>query len=70
MANSATKAKNKYNSKNYYRFPVTLPIEKKDNLIDFINQKGYKSLNEFVVIAITEKIERDNIKVKDSANEN
>ncbi|MCI8629480.1 MAG: hypothetical protein HFE57_08285 [Firmicutes bacterium] len=62
MANSATKAKSKYNSKNYYRFPITLPIEKKDNLLEFINQNGYKSLNEFVVIAINEKLERDNNK--------
>lgn len=53
---SRTKSKNKYNAKNYDRFNVVLPKGQLKTLDDTIKQLCYKSRNEFVLSAITEKL--------------
>lgn len=56
---AATKAKNKYNAANYDRL---YPYVKKGNKVIYeeaAKKAGYPSLNEFIVDAIDEKIERD-----------
>lgn len=53
---SRTKSKNRYNAKNYDRFNVVLPKGQLKTLDDTIKQLGYKSRNEFVLSAITEKL--------------
>jgi len=54
----STRAKNKYNEKNYDRIPVIVPIGEKDKIAKIAKEQGYKRTNEFVVAAINEKIER------------
>ncbi len=54
----STRAKNKYNEKNYDRIQVIVPIGEKDKIAKIAKAQGYKSTNEFVVNAIKEKIER------------
>jgi predicted HicB family RNase H-like nuclease len=56
--NSATRAKNKYNSENYDSLRVVAPKGKKAVIKEFAQSKG-KSLNKFVNEAIDEKMERD-----------
>lgn len=61
VGKSSTRAKNKYNAKNYDRIPVVVPIGEKEKIAQIAKEQGYKSTNEFVVTAIKEKIERGGI---------
>ena len=56
--NSQTRAKNKYNAKNYDNLRIVVPKGKKDTIKAFADGQG-KSLNGFVNEAIDEKMERD-----------
>ena len=55
-SNTSSRTKSKYNAKNYDRFNVVLPKGQLKTLDDTIKQLGYKSRNEFVLSAITEKL--------------
>jgi len=57
--NPATKAKNRYNKKAYDRIQVVVPKGEKENYAQLVTKLGYKSLNEFIVRAIEEKISRE-----------
>lgn len=54
----ATRAKNKYNAKNYDQFLITVPKGQKAEIEKAAEEQGYKSRNEFIVAAINEKKER------------
>lgn len=54
--NSATKAKNKYNSENYERISLSVPKGKKDRYRSAAESEG-KSLNQFVIDCIEKGIE-------------
>lgn len=56
---STNEYKAKYIENNYERFLVTVKKGRKSELQIHIKQYGYKSLNNFINIAINEKIERD-----------
>ncbi len=56
---SATRAKNKYNEKNYDSLRIVVSKGKKDIIKNHAKNKG-KSVNGFVNEAIDEKMERDN----------
>lgn len=58
MGSSATKAKNKYNQKNYDRFILNLPKGEKERYKD-IAEKSDMSLSAYIIQAIEEKIKRD-----------
>lgn len=58
MGSSATKAKNKYNQKNYDRFILNLPKGEKERYKD-IAEKADMSLSAYIIQAIEEKIKRD-----------
>lgn len=58
MGSSATKAKNKYNQKNYDRFILNLPKGEKERYKD-IAEKANMSLSAYIIQAIEEKIQRD-----------
>lgn len=60
MGSSATKAKNKYNQKNYDRFILNLPKGEKERYKD-IAEKENMSLSAYIIQAIEEKIKRDNV---------
>lgn len=60
MGSSATKAKNKYNQKNYDRFILNLPKGEKERYKD-IAEKADMSLSAYIIQAIEEKIKRDNV---------
>lgn len=53
---ASTRAKNKYNEKNYDRIPVIVPIGEKAKIAKIAKEQGYRSTNEFIVTAINEKI--------------
>ncbi len=55
---AATRAKNKYNSKNYDDLRIVVPKGKKQIIKDFADSQG-KSLNGFVNEAIDEKMSRE-----------
>lgn len=57
--NSQTRAKNKYNAKNYDRIALQVKKGRKDIIRAHAESKG-ESLNGFVNRAIDETIERDN----------
>lgn len=59
MGSSATKAKNKYNQKNYDRFILNLPKGEKERYKD-IAEKADMYLSAYIIQAIEEKIKRDN----------
>lgn len=54
---AATRAKNKYNKKAYDRFLITLPAGQRAKIDKAAEELGYKSRNEFIVAAISEKIQ-------------
>lgn len=56
--NAQTRAKNKYNAKNYDSLRIVVPKGKKDTIKAFADSKG-KSINGFVNEAIDEKMERE-----------
>ena len=56
---AATRAKNKYNAANYDRLYPIVPKGRKKVYETEAAAAGYQSLNEFVVTAIEEKIERE-----------
>lgn len=60
MGKSATKAKNKYNQKNYDRFILNLPKGKKQRYIDIAKSRNV-SLSAYIVEALEEKIAHDNL---------
>lgn len=60
IGTAATRAKNKYNEKNYDRISVIVPIGEKEKISRIAKTLGYKSTNEFIVSAIKEKEEREN----------
>lgn len=57
--NSQTRAKNKYNAKNYDRIALQVKKGRKDVIKAHAESKG-ESINGFVNRAIDETIERDN----------
>lgn len=58
MGSSATKAKNKYNQKNYDRFILNLPKGEKERYKAIAEESGM-SLSAYIIQAIEEKIARD-----------
>lgn len=56
---AATRAKNKYNAKAYDRIQIIVPWGEKERIDYIIKKLGYASRNEFIVMAIKEKIERE-----------
>lgn len=58
MGSSATKAKNKYNQKNYDRFILNLPKGEKERY-KAIAEESDISLSAYIIQAIEEKIARD-----------
>jgi len=56
---SATRAKNKFNAANYDRLYPYVQKGKKAVYESASRALGYKSLNDFIVSAIEEKIERE-----------
>ena len=56
---AANRAKAKYNAKAYDVFQVVMPKGQKDQLSSIAEKLGYKSRNEFVSEAISEKIDRE-----------
>lgn len=55
---NATKYKNDFQKEKYDRIIVNVPKGQKEIIEDKAKEKGYKSLNSFVVDAINEKIEK------------
>jgi len=66
---AATRAKNKYNAKNYDRVNLVLPKGQKADLQAHASNMG-ESLNGFVNRAITETLERDKDRCNDSSTDN
>lgn len=54
---ASTRAKNKYNTKTYDQFLVTVPAGQKEIINTAAKEQGYNSRNEFIVKAINEKIQ-------------
>lgn len=54
--NKATNYKNDYNKTNYERFNLIVKKGDKDYIIQCAKDLGYKSVNQFIVDAIMEKI--------------
>ncbi|MEY8320307.1 antitoxin [Lachnospiraceae bacterium 46-61] len=61
MGTAATRAKNKYAKKNYDRIILLVPIGQKQKLVEYAQEKGYKSTSEFIKMAIKEKQERESL---------
>lgn len=57
--NSATRAKNRYNAKNYDDLRIVVPKGKKQLIKDFADKQG-KSINGFVNEAIDDKMKQEN----------
>ena len=57
--NASTRAKRKYNEKNYDRLTMNIKKGRKDELKTIAEQQG-QSLNAFILAAIDEKIDRLN----------
>ena len=53
-----TKYKNDFQKEKYDRIIVNVPKGQKEIIDEVAKQKGYKSLNAFVVDAINEKLEK------------
>ena len=53
---AATKAKAKYNAKNYDQFLITVPKGYKDLITEAAKAAGFKSRNEFIVAAVQDKM--------------
>lgn len=58
MGSSATKAKNKYNQKNYDRFILNLPKGEKERYKKIAESENM-SLSAYIIQAIEEKISHD-----------
>lgn len=58
MGSSATKAKNKYNQKNYDRFILNLPKGEKERYKKIAESENM-SLSSYIIQAIEEKISHD-----------
>lgn len=56
---AANRAKLKYNRKSYDRMELILPKGKKDELKEFAKTHGYKSVNNMVITALEELMERE-----------
>lgn len=56
---AANRAKQKYNRKSYDRMELILPKGKKDELKEFAKTHGYKSVNNMVITALEELMERE-----------
>lgn len=54
---TATKAKRKYNDKNYELFTAWLPKGMKDKIGEVAKAAGYESKRAFIIAIITEKYE-------------
>ena len=57
MGTSATRAKNKYNSKNYEQVHIILPVGTRAVWHEAAH-KNMKSLNEFIITAVEEKLKK------------
>ncbi|CAM3889600.1 transcriptional regulator [Cohnella lubricantis] len=63
MAGSAaTRAKNKYQAANYDRISIVVPKGEKEAIRAAAEAAGAASVNEFVIRAIEEKMEREGLK--------
>lgn len=62
MAKTSSIVKNRYNEKVYDRVTVIVPKGQKEVLKNHAEKHGHKSLNEFIVRAIEEKIKTENEK--------
>lgn len=60
MGSPATKAKNKYNQKTYDRFILNLPKGEKGRYKKIAESENM-SLSAYIIQAIEEKIQRDNL---------
>ena len=58
MAKSETRAKNKYNAKNYDRIPLVVKKGKKDELQEIAKGQG-ESVNGYIKTAIKQKVKAD-----------
>lgn len=58
MGTAATKAKNKYNAENYERISLSVPKGDKEKYKAMADNAG-KSLNQFIIDCIEEKIQED-----------
>ena len=58
MGTAQTRANNKYKAKTYDRIEVIVPKGKKEEIKNFVETKG-QSVNNFINIAIDEKIQRE-----------
>ena len=56
---AANRAKQKYNRKSYDRMELILPKGKKDELKEFAKTHGYKSVNNMVITALEDLMERE-----------
>ena len=59
MGKSTTKAKNKYNDKNYDRIPLVVPKGTKEKIKTYAESKGFKSLNAYINYLIVEDMKID-----------
>lgn len=59
MGKAQTRATNKYISKVYDRFNLTVPKGEKEIIQNHAAAHGYKSVNSFIYEAITEKMARE-----------
>lgn len=41
--------RNKYQKENYYRAVAMIPLSEKDNILNYIKEKGYKSFTSYVL---------------------
>lgn len=57
MGKAATRAKNKYNAENYDRINLSVPKGKKDAYNKAAKEKGFLSLNKFIVDCIEKGME-------------
>jgi lysophospholipid acyltransferase (LPLAT)-like uncharacterized protein len=60
-ATAATRAKNKYRDKTYDRMELALPKGLKAEIVEQVRQGKAKSNNDYVVAAVKEKMERENL---------
>ncbi|MCM1200255.1 MAG: Arc family DNA-binding protein [Lachnospiraceae bacterium] len=58
MGSSSTRAKNKYNQKNYDRFILNLPKGEKERYKNIAKQSDM-SLSSYIIEAVEEKIKKD-----------
>ena len=66
MSKAATKAKNKYNAKNYDRVSASVPKGMKEEWEIHARKYGYKSLTEFIIDSVYAKMASD-IRIREKA---